>query len=73
MILGQFLWYGSPWLAVYAGVVTVGFHLFVVWYEEPHLIRVFGEPYRKYCRRVPRWFPRGTHVLDITAQEAETP
>jgi protein-S-isoprenylcysteine O-methyltransferase Ste14 len=31
---------------------------FVLFYEEPHLCKVFGEPYADYCRRVPRWFPR---------------
>ena len=28
--------------------------------EEPQLVRRFGDPYREYCRHVPRVFPRVT-------------
>lgn len=42
-----------------------GFVLFVAWiawfvprYEEPDMERRFGEEFRQYCRRVPRWWPR---------------
>jgi protein-S-isoprenylcysteine O-methyltransferase Ste14 len=35
-------------------------HLFTVFYEEPHLRRVFGEQYEDYCRQVPRWTPHFT-------------
>jgi protein-S-isoprenylcysteine O-methyltransferase Ste14 len=35
-------------------------HLFTVFYEEPHLRRVFGEQYDGYCRNVRRWIPRFT-------------
>jgi protein-S-isoprenylcysteine O-methyltransferase Ste14 len=30
----------------------------VMAYEEPHLRKVFGEPYVEYCQRVRRWLPR---------------
>ncbi|HLZ11187.1 MAG TPA: isoprenylcysteine carboxylmethyltransferase family protein [Candidatus Acidoferrum sp.] len=33
-------------------------HLFTVFYEEPHLRRIFGKQYDDYCRQVPRWIPR---------------
>ena len=39
------------YLLLVGGVV----HLFVVFYEEPHLTRRFGEA---YLRTVPRWLPR---------------
>jgi len=32
--------------------------LFVPLYEERDMERRFGEEYREYCRRVPRWLPR---------------
>jgi protein-S-isoprenylcysteine O-methyltransferase Ste14 len=31
--------------------------LFVPFYEEPDMLRRFGDDYRAYCRRVPRWWP----------------
>lgn len=48
----------SPVLLVYAGVMWVSWHLFVVAYEEPALRRRFGDEYRDYRERVPRWLPR---------------
>jgi len=36
----------------------------VRYYEEPHLQRVFGQPYAEYCAGVPRWWPRVTPWLD---------
>ena len=32
--------------------------LFVRFYEEPHLRKLFGSDYQTYCRNVPRWLPR---------------
>jgi len=32
--------------------------LFVSFYEEPHLRKIFGAQYEDYCRQVPRWVPR---------------
>jgi protein-S-isoprenylcysteine O-methyltransferase Ste14 len=55
MIAGQGIYYGSSSIAVYLLVVVLFFNLFVRFYEEPTLRRLFGEQYTKYCRRVPRW------------------
>jgi len=49
------LW--SGWLALYALVVLIVTHLLVILYEEPHLRRVFGQPYEHYLRTVHRWIP----------------
>jgi protein-S-isoprenylcysteine O-methyltransferase Ste14 len=38
--------------------VALGFHLFVVLYEERTLKRRFGASYEEYCKTVPRWIPR---------------
>jgi len=51
----MFLW--SGWLAVYALAVLIVTHLLVILYEEPHLRRVFGQPYEDYLRTVHRWIP----------------
>jgi protein-S-isoprenylcysteine O-methyltransferase Ste14 len=50
--------YGSLAVLAYAAVLAVGFHSFVLGYEEPTLARRFGSTYADYRRRVPRWLPR---------------
>ena|ERR1035438_8845139 len=45
-------------LLVYAGVMAVFFHLFVIGYEERTLRRRFGRGYLEYQRTVRRWIPR---------------
>lgn len=57
-ILGWSAWYGDPRLLVYAFAVAVGFHLFVLFYEEPHLGSLFGDEYDAYRAAVRRWLPR---------------
>jgi protein-S-isoprenylcysteine O-methyltransferase Ste14 len=58
VILGQALLLGSVPLLVYASVVWLAFHLFVVGYEEPALRRSFADEYRAFGQNVPRWIPR---------------
>jgi protein-S-isoprenylcysteine O-methyltransferase Ste14 len=58
LVVGQALVFGSGAVLAYAAMLAVGFHLFVVFYEEPTLRRQFGEEYEAYCREVPRWLPR---------------
>ena len=56
-IFGQALLFESRDLLIYGGLVWLGFHLFVYFYEEPTLRRTFGEEYEAFCREVPRWIP----------------
>jgi len=58
MIFGQGLLFGSVPLLKYGLAVVVGFHLFVLFYEEPALRSKFGKEYEDYCRNVRRWWPR---------------
>ena len=44
--------------ALYGLIVAIAFHLRVLFYEEPRLAREFGDEFRAYCARVPRWIPR---------------
>jgi protein-S-isoprenylcysteine O-methyltransferase Ste14 len=56
-MLGLSLVYQSLSMLVYAGIIFIATHLFVVTYEEPTLRRTFGLDYETYCQRVNRWWP----------------
>jgi len=58
MIFGQALFLGSRGTLIYGLCMALGFHLFVVLYEEPTLRGRFGAEYLAYCRQVRRWVPR---------------
>lgn len=58
LILGQALLFGSAELLLYAALVWIGFHAFVVFYEEPTLRARHGAEYQTYCGEVRRWWPR---------------
>jgi protein-S-isoprenylcysteine O-methyltransferase Ste14 len=54
---------GRTLLFGYAVFLAVSYHLFVRFYEEPTLRRMFGEDYAHYCAMVSRWLPRRpTHL-----------
>ncbi len=57
-ILGQALLLGEVRLMAYGLLVWTAFHLFVVGYEEPTLLRTFGDEYEAFRANVPRWIPR---------------
>jgi protein-S-isoprenylcysteine O-methyltransferase Ste14 len=58
VVAGEALLFLSAPLLVYLGLVALVVQLFVVGYEEPTLTERFGDEYRAYLRRVPRWIPR---------------
>jgi protein-S-isoprenylcysteine O-methyltransferase Ste14 len=58
LILGQGLFFGSARVVEYGIAVWVGFHLFVLIYEEPTLRKTYGPQYEEFCANVPRWIPR---------------
>jgi protein-S-isoprenylcysteine O-methyltransferase Ste14 len=57
-ILGWVVRYPGAGLLLYAGLVWLAFQTFIVFYEEPHLARVFGDEYQAYRATVGRWLPR---------------
>jgi protein-S-isoprenylcysteine O-methyltransferase Ste14 len=59
VIIGEALLTGAVVLFGYLALLVVGYHLFVTYYEEPTLSRLFGAAYARYCESVPRWLPRG--------------
>ncbi len=58
VVLGEAWLFLSLILLAYAVALGVGFHLFVIGYEEPTLRRTFGDTYTAYLDTVPRWIPR---------------
>ena len=56
-LCGAGLFYQSTALVGYALLFLVVVGLFVHWYEEPTLRRLFGEEYEAYYGRVRRWWP----------------
>ena len=58
VLVGEALLTGRIVLFAYAALMAIGYHLFVRYYEEPTLGRLFGEPYARYRAIVPRWLPK---------------
>ena len=58
VIAGWAVLFQSASLAAYATFVATLFHLFILFYEEPRLERVFGSQYTSYKSEVGRWLPR---------------
>jgi protein-S-isoprenylcysteine O-methyltransferase Ste14 len=68
VILGQSLILGNVRLLEYAALVWLGFHLFVLVYEEPTLRESFGVEYEAFCANVPRWLPRSKPWAESTKE-----
>ena len=60
LVIGEALVYAEPWLFAYAAALAVGFHLFILAYEEPTLRAKFPDDYPAFTAAVPRWLPRLT-------------
>jgi protein-S-isoprenylcysteine O-methyltransferase Ste14 len=58
MLAGQALFFGSWLTAAWAAAFVLVNHVYFVVSEEPGMERRFGEGYRTYRTRVPRWLPR---------------
>ena len=58
ILLGEALLFEAAVLFLYAGLLLVCAHLFIVYYEEPTLRRLFEASYESYCKSVSRWIPR---------------
>lgn len=56
-LTGAALAIGSATLALATLVMALAAHLVVVRHEEPGLASRFGDAYRAYRERVPRWLP----------------
>jgi len=63
LILGFVIghWSSTAWLAFASYLLLVGV---TIWIEEQHLEIQYGEAYRQYCQRVPRFFGRVSKMND---------
>lgn len=61
VLAGWAIGFYSPHLGIYALVIAVGFHLRVVFGEEPWLARTHGEKWSRYKEQVPRWLGFSHH------------
>lgn len=61
VLSGETLLLRSPAVAVWSVAFIAMNVLYINWFEEPGLSRRFGDRYRAYCRRVPRWVRLGAN------------
>lgn len=55
LLIGEAIFYMSWVLVVYAGIVFLAFHFFILLHEEPRLKRAFPDEYDEYRKKVGRW------------------
>ena len=55
ILYGEFFILGELLLLLYAIIFMLVVHLLVVFWEEKTLQKRFGESYKNYCKKVPRW------------------
>lgn len=63
ILLGEAMFYGSFALLIWGVVAWIVMNFFVVYYEEPTLLRRFGPAYESYIEHVPRWVPSRPRVV----------
>jgi len=61
----------SRLLLLYVLTLAIGFHLRVVFYEEPWLASRFGEDWQRYRAAVRRWWPRRSPWRDSRDHDSE--
>jgi protein-S-isoprenylcysteine O-methyltransferase Ste14 len=60
MLIAEAVVRGSRVLAIWAATFVLLNYIFFLAFEEPDLERRFGDDYRRYKTKVPRWIPRRT-------------
>jgi len=58
ILAGEAIFFISIAVLIEAVILISVAHLFVTFYEEPALRRLFGESYTRYSQTVGRWIPR---------------
>src|SRR5262245_2026073 len=57
VVMGWAVFFWSQRIFLYGCAVAAAFHIFVVFFEEPQLMRRFGASYEAYRQAVRRWIP----------------
>lgn len=60
VLVGEAVFFGSPWIGLWAVLFVAVNHAYFLLAEEPGLGRRFGVEYGSYRSGVPRWLPRAT-------------
>lgn len=68
LVVGWALFFGSPLVGMYVGVLAIGFHLRVTHHEELWLAAQFGQDWQSYQTAVKRWWPRLKPWRPLSAQ-----
>ena len=63
VLAGEALVFGSTGLATWLAIFVAVNAIYLPAVEEPRLVRRFGEDYRQYMKRVPRWLPRRSRAV----------
>lgn len=56
ILLSEVILFRTIGILIYFLMSVLAIHLFVLFYEEPHLRKLFGREYEDYCQSVPRWW-----------------
>jgi len=65
ILISEAIFFKSTLLLIYALIVWVMFHLFVVFYEEPTLKKKFGSSYETYIDSASRWLPGIKSLINV--------
>ncbi|MGA8944061.1 MAG: isoprenylcysteine carboxylmethyltransferase family protein, partial [Thermoactinomyces sp.] len=60
ILAGEAILFGSLYLLGWFLLFSLIIHFFILFFEEPGLVKRFGEEYIIYRENVPRWIPRRT-------------
>jgi protein-S-isoprenylcysteine O-methyltransferase Ste14 len=72
VLLGEAVFFGSPWLLGWATVFLVVNLIYIPVFEEPGLVSRFGDDYLLYKQNVPRWIPRWIPWEGLSHQDTAT-
>ncbi|KEZ78008.1 S-isoprenylcysteine methyltransferase-like protein [Salinisphaera hydrothermalis C41B8] len=67
MVVGFFALAGNPWGLIIGSAIGWFVYRAIIAAEESFLVAEFGEEYREYCRRVPRWLPSPPALLRVAS------